>query len=716
MTSSLYISTTGAGAGKALVALGILDVAQRRTPRIGFFRPIAEGDPLQTCDEDIELIIAHFGLPQSYEASYGLSANAAIGLLGAHQPDEIIDRIIAKYKALEVNCDFVLIEGTDFLIETTAAFEFNFNREIAKNLACPVLIVGSAEGCSVEQALNAVSIAIDSHRFRGCEIFGAVITKAAPDSVEALDKGLRERYGQADWVLGVVPFDRSLGSPRVAEVAEQLNAEVLYGEGRLDGLVYDYLVAAMQSQHAIEWLRDNHLVITPGDRADVILSMLQADQSANYPQLSGLVLSTGFKPEPSVARLLDGLPDPLPILSVTTDTYMTAMRLQSVRARLRPADEQKIRRSIELFDQSVDLERLVSALKTVRSPGMTPKMFTYQLLQKARSAHRHIVLPEGDEPRVLEAAAHLLSRQAVALTLLGPPDKIAQVVKKHRIALELDQLNVIDPATSDRLDDYAQTFYALRKHKGVTPELARDCVMDVSYFGTMMVYTGEADGMVSGSVHTTQHTVRPALQLIKTKPGYSIVSSVFLMCLEDGVLVYGDCAVNPDPDAEQLAEIAIVSAETAVAFGIDPKVALLSYSSGASGVGVDVEKVRSATAIARRRRPDLLLEGPIQYDAAVDPVVAAQKMPGSEVAGQATVLVFPDLNTGNNTYKAVQRETGAIAIGPILQGLRKPVNDLSRGCTVEDIINTVVITAIQAADAERASAAPAAGGDLEGGF
>jgi phosphate acetyltransferase len=391
------------------------------------------------------------------------------------------------------------------------------------------------------------------------------------------------------------------------------------------------------------------------------------------------------------------------------------MHLQSVRARLRPGDQAKIRRSIELFDRSVDLDRLVSALKATRPQGLTPKMFTYLLLQKASSDRRHIVLPEGDEPRILEAAGHLLAKKAAVLTLLGSPEKIAQAIKKHRIAIDIDQLNIIDPATSDRIDEYAQIFYALRKHKGVTPELARDCVMDVSYFGTMMVYMGEADGMVSGSVHTTQHTVRPALQLIKTKPGYSIVSSVFLMCLEDGVLVYGDCAVNPDPDAEQLAEIAIVSAETALAFGIEPKVALLSYSSGTSGVGADVEKVRTATAIARRRRPDLLLEGPIQYDAAVDRAVAAQKMPGSEVAGQATVLIFPDLNTGNNTYKAVQRETGAIAIGPILQGLRKPVNDLSRGCTVDDIVNTVVITAIQAGTAERA-AVVAKAAELEGGF
>lgn len=329
---------------------------------------------------------------------------------------------------------------------------------------------------------------------------------------------------------------------------------------------------------------------------------------------------------------------------------------------------------------------------------MTPKMFTYELLKRARANKRHIVLPEGNEPRILKAAAVLLSKGAADLTLLGRREKIASIIKHHRIGLDLDRLNIIDPAESDRLDDYAETFHQLRKHKGITAETARDCLLDVSYFGTMMVYKGDADGMVSGAVHTTQHTMRPALQFIKAKPGYSLVSSVFFMCLEDGVRVYGDCAVNPDPTAEQLAEIAIFSAETAKTFGIEPKVALLSYSSGDSGAGADVEKVRQATRVARARRPELKLEGPIQYDAAVDPQVAAQKMPGSEVAGQATVFVFPDLNTGNNTYKAVQRETGAIAIGPIMQGLKKPVNDLSRGCTVEDIINTVVITAIQAAE------------------
>jgi phosphate acetyltransferase len=331
---------------------------------------------------------------------------------------------------------------------------------------------------------------------------------------------------------------------------------------------------------------------------------------------------------------------------------------------------------------------------------MTPKMFTYNLLEQAKARPQHIVLPEAYDQRILKAAATLANRGIVKLTLLGHRHDVQRVIDKYQVRLDLDDVNVVHPSESEALQDYAQTFFELRQHKGVTLDNALDVMMDVSYFGTMMVYRGDADGMVSGAVHTTQHTIRPALQFVKTQPGFSVVSSVFFMCLEQRVLVYGDCAINPNPTAEQLAEIAISSADTARTFGVDPKVALLSYSSGESGKGEEVEKVRQATRLARERRPDLLLEGPIQYDAAVDLEVGAQKMQGSAVAGKATVLIFPDLNTGNNTYKAVQRETGAIAIGPVLQGLRKPVNDLSRGCTVEDIINTVVITAIQAQTAK----------------
>jgi phosphate acetyltransferase len=421
-----------------------------------------------------------------------------------------------------------------------------------------------------------------------------------------------------------------------------------------------------------------------------------ADVLTNYPNLAGILLSTGLKPEPSIAKLIEGLPQTLPILSVKTDTYTTVSQVREVRSTLKSDDYEKIDLSIRTFERHVDLARLESQLSLVQSQEPTPRLFNYNLIQQAKANPQHIVLPESTEPRILKAVSILRSQNIVTITLLGQREEIARAIEQHGIQLDLDDLAIVNPATSDKIEAYARTFYALRKHKGATLDISHDYMLDATYYGTMMVYRGDADGLVSGAIHTTQHTILPALQLIKTKPGVSLVSSVFLMYLGDRVRVYGDCAVNPNPDAAQLAEIAIASADTARSLGIEPRVALLSYSSGDSATGSEVDKVRRATEIARERRPDLILEGPIQYDAAVDPEVAALKLPGSIVGGRATVLVFPDLNTGNNTYKAVQRETGAIAIGPILQGLKKPVNDLSRGCTVDDIVNTVIVTAIQA--------------------
>jgi phosphate acetyltransferase len=526
-------------------------------------------------------------------------------------------------------------------------------------------------------------------------VIGVILNKASPQSVLELRTTLEQELSHYDYLLSVIPYYRKLSSPSLEEIAEQLNAEVLYGHNKLNNLVPNYVIAAMQLPNVITRLKDDCLVITPGDRADIIIGCLQAHQSSNYPNLSGLLLSTSVPADPAILKLIDGLTDPIPVLSVNTNTYETSQALNQVHTSLKAKYTDKIQFSLKLFDDYVDLDRLEAKISTIKLQGITPKMFTYNLVQTAKSQPRHIVLPEGYDPRILKAASVLIDRQIVKLTLLGKIHEIEQVLSQNRIDLDLNQLNIIDPELAENFEVYAQQFYQVRKHKGMTLEAAREYLLDVSYFGTMMVYTGDADGMVSGAMHTTQHTIRPALQIIKTKPDFSVVSSVFFMCLSDRVLVYGDCAVNPNPNPEELAEIAIASAETAQTFGIEPRVALLSYSSGDSGKGEEVEKVRKATQIAKQRRPDLKLEGPIQYDAAVDAAVATQKMPGSEVAGQTTVFIFPDLNTGNNTYKAVQRETGAIAIGPILQGLKKPVNDLSRGCTVEDIINTVVITAIQ---------------------
>jgi phosphate acetyltransferase len=694
VTSSLYISTTEAGSGKALISLGIIELILRKTNKVAFFRPVIRKQPFGKQDEDINLMLSYFGLNQQYEQAFGLYVEEVQELISQNNYDEVLDQIIFKYKNLEQNYDFILCESSDYLGQVSA-FEFDLNTEIAKNLGCPILILGNADCRSTEEAIAPVQMSLKSYLARECQVIGIVFNKANPELLTQLPIALKNQFGNTNYLLAVIPYDPKLSSPRIREIAEQLNAEVLYGHNRLDNLVLDYVIGAMRLEYAITRLKENSLVITPGDRSDLIVGLLQANKSVNYPHLSGILLSGDLQPETSVRTLIDGLYDPLPILSVPQNTYETSELLKQVHTSLVPSDRERINLSIHLFDNYVNLSQLEEQIKTIKVKGITPKMFTYNLLQQAKSQKQHIVLPEGEELRILQAAAFLLNRDIVNLTLLGNPEKIERIINQNGIALDIDRLQIIDPATADKFESYAEEFYQLRKHKGITPELAHEYLLDVSYFGTMMVYAGDANGMVSGSVHTTQHTLVPALQLIKTKPGYSLVSSVFFMCLDDQVLVYGDCAINPNPNAEQLAEIAIASADTATAFGIEPKVALLSYSSGTSGKGEEVEKVRGAMAIALQRRPDLKIEGPIQYDAAVDLAVGSQKMPDSQVAGQASVLIFPDLNTSNNTYKAVQRETGAIAIGPVLQGLKKPVNDLSRGCTVDDIINTVAITAIQ---------------------
>ncbi|MDJ0589431.1 MAG: phosphate acetyltransferase [Pleurocapsa sp. MO_226.B13] len=694
MTSSLYISTTEAGSGKALISLGIIELILRKTSKVAFFRPVIRKQPHGKQDEDIELILTYFALNQTYEQAFGLYVEEVEELISRSNYDEILDQIIGKYKNLEQNYDFILCESSDYLGQVSA-FEFNLNTEIAKNLGCPILILGNADRRSIPEAIAPVKISLKSYLAKECQVVGMVFNKANPELLAQLPLALEKQFGSTNYLLAVIPYEPKLSSPRVREIAQQLNAAVLYGQKRLDNLVLGYVIAAMRLEHAITRLKEDSLVITPGDRSDLIVGLLQTHQSVNYPHLSGILLTGDLQPDASICKLIEGLYDPLPILSVTTNTYETSELVKQVNTALEASDRQKITLGIHLFDEYVNLNQLEQQISNIKVKGITPKMFTYNLLQQAKSQKRHIVLPEGKEIRILKAATFLLNRDLVDLTLLGQPAKIEQIIKQNGISLDTSRLKIVDPANADKFQTYAEQFYQLRKHKGATPEIAREYLLDVSYFGTMMVYAGDADGMVSGAVHATPHVLRPALQLIKTKPGFSLVSSVFFMCLEDRVLVYGDCAINPNPNAEQLAEIAIASADTAVAFGIEPKIALLSYSSGTSGTGEQVEKVRTATAIARQRRSDLKIEGPIQYDAAVDLTVGLQKMPDSQVAGQASVLIFPDLNTGNNTYKAVQRETGALAIGPILQGLKKPVNDLSRGCTVDDIINTVAITAIQ---------------------
>lgn len=485
------------------------------------------------------------------------------------------------------------------------------------------------------------------------------------------------------------------------EVVDGLDGRILFGEQYLNNQVGNISVGAMQLRNYLTHFKENGLVITPGDRADIILGALQANLSANYPNASGIILSGGLIPEDTILKLIEGLPEVVPIVAVEEGTYFTANQVGAIKPRIYAENTKKINASIQDFETYIPVNALAEKLITFQGKGITPRMFQFNLLQKAREHKKRIVLPEGTDERILRATKELIDAEAVDIVLLGDPDYIEKKVDDLGIELDLSKVSILDPQKSEHFKDYTNTLYELRKHKGVDPTMAADLMSDISYFGTMMVYKGHADGMVSGAVNTTQHTIRPALQFIKTQPNVSIVSSVFFMCLEDRVTVYGDCAINPNPSSDQLAEIAITSAATSLAFGIEPKIAMLSYSSGSSGIGADVEKVREATEIVQSRDPQLKVEGPIQYDAAVDKEVGKKKMPDSEVAGEASVFIFPDLNTGNNTYKAVQRETGALAIGPIIQGLNKPVNDLSRGSTVDDIFNTVIITAIQAQEMER---------------
>ncbi|MGP3968688.1 phosphate acetyltransferase [Streptomyces sp. 6N223] len=502
----------------------------------------------------------------------------------------------------------------------------------------------------------------------------------------------------------VVPEDAALSAPTVAQMVEALGAEALLGDGA--GLARDirgFVFGGAMLPTFLTALTDGCLVITPGDREDLVVGALAA-HSAGAPPIAGLLLTLGQRPGPETMALAARLAPGTPVLSVAGDSFSTATALSGLEGRLTAATPRKAEIALGLFERHVDTAALTRRLSVARGDRVTPMMFEHALIARARAGRRHVVLPEGTEERVLRAAEVLLRRDVCGLTLLGEEDAVRKRAADLGLDLGLDRpggVRIVDPQTSPLRETFAERYAALRAHRGVTHELAYDVVADVSYFGTLMVEGGLADGMVSGAAHSTAATIRPAFEVIRTRPGASIVSSVFFMCLADRVLVYGDCAVNPDPNAEQLADIAVQSAATAARFGVEPRVAMLSYSTGTSGSGADVDKVREATELVRRLRPDLMVEGPIQYDAAVEPSVAATKLPCSQVAGRASVLVFPDLNTGNNTYKAVQRSAGAVAVGPVLQGLRKPVNDLSRGALVQDIVNTVAITAIQAQDVEQ---------------
>ena len=698
MKKGIYIANTEAWTGKSVVALGVMKMLLAKASKVGYFRPIISDFPEGEKDNHIETLISYFDLDIKYEDAYGFTLSEVIELKNSGNEDLLIDRIIEKYKNIESKYDVVLVEGSDFLGKGVA-IEFDLNIEIAKNLSLPTILVSSAYQKTVKEAVDNLELAVLSFAEEDVKVQAVFMNKVDESVYDEMTSELK-KINTNDTVIGVIPLDKKLSSPSVREITEEIGGKILFGESLLDNQAEAFHVGAMQLRNYLARMNNNCLMITPGDRADIIIGALQANASTNYPNIAGIVLTGGLVPEETVMRLISGLPNVVPIVSVEEATFVAANNIGNVKAKIRPGDTRKLDLSVNTFDKYVDIEALEDKFRKFESDVMTPRMFQYNLVSKAKSSKKHVVLPEGSDSRILEAAIKLVNQNVVDITLLGNRENILLKVNALGLNFKEEKINIIDPIDSEYFEDYWQTYYEIRKHKNVSETKAKDIMLDVSYFGTMMVHKGHADGMVSGAINTTAHTIIPSFQFIKTKPGVSTVSSVFFMCLADHVAVFGDCAVNVNPNADQLAEIAISSAESAKAFGIDPKIALLSYSSGSSGTGEQVDKVREATEKAIELRSDLKIEGPIQYDAAVDPTVGKSKMPNSEVAGQANVLIFPDLNTGNNTYKAVQRETGAIAIGPMLQGLNKPVNDLSRGCTVDDIFNTVVITAIQAQDQE----------------
>ena len=693
MKLGIYITNTERSTGRSLVALGIFKLLLSKVSRVGYFRPIINDQPQGKRDNHIETMLKYFNIDMEYKEAYGFTMSQVVKYMNRNQEARLIEKIIEQYKALEEKFDFVLVEGSDFA-DKGVAIEFELDIEIAKNLALPTILVSSAKDKELKDAVSNLDLAVKTCAELDVNVRSVFMNRVPENDMAEMKKEL-EAVIPADTDIEIIPEIKKLGSPAVREIQEELGAKVLMGHDLLCKQVDKIDVGAMHLRNFLERLGENSLIITPGDRSDIILGALQANVSSNYPNISGILVTGGLPPRKPIRKLIEGLSTIVPILLVDDVTFEAANKVANVKPKIRPGITRKIDLSISTFEKYVDTEFLVDRFRNFHTNVVTPHMFQYSLVAKAKSSKKHIVLPEGTDKRILSAAVNLVEQNVVKITLLGKQDEI--LAKASELGLKLpESIQIINPVKSEHYEDYWRTYYELRKHKNMLEDMARDAMADVSFFGTMMVYKGHADGMVSGAAHTTAHTIIPALQFVKTRPGVSTVSSCFFMCLDDHVSVFGDCAVNVNPNADQLAEIAISSADSAKAFGIEPKVAMLSYSSGNSGTGAEVDKVREATEKAKALHPELKIEGPIQYDAAVDPTVGKSKMPDSEVAGQASVLIFPDLNTGNNTYKAVQRETGALAIGPMLQGLNKPVNDLSRGCTTEDIFNTVVITAIQA--------------------
>ncbi len=684
--TTLFIASDSKNAGSLLVTMGMMELITAKIPKVAFFKPIIAN----TQDTDIEFIRLRYGLDMPYESCYGFELSTVLMMISQNKLDFLIEQLIEKYKKLEEKYDFIVCQG----IQKSSLFQtlnFDINLKIAQNFGMPYVNIINAKGLHVSDIIENYTIDYQNLCTQKCFHFATFINRIDPLIYEELQAKLP--YENL-YLLKEIP---ELDTPTIGDIMDHLRAKSIFVKEEDRGkLVKGVKVAALTLDNFLDHIEDGDLIIVAADRSEIIVGLLCAFKSQSFANISGIVIPFAMAIHPNIVKLIDGIGGcSVPIFSVTTDTYTTALGITATKASLRTHDKRKIALSLGLFFESVHAEAIESRIKASTSNILTPLMFQYKIFFMAKKAKKRVLLPEAEDDRVLRATEIILRQGIAEITLLGDAKSVHQ--RSLQLGLDISGATIINPLTSEKLEEYAQIFYASRKEKGLTLQAARDAMHHKSYFGTMMVEMHEVDAMVSGAVHTTADTIRPALQIIKTFPETSIVSSLFFMCLSTQVLVYADCAINQDPDASQLAQIAISTAKTALAFGLVPKIAMLSYSSGDSGSGEDVKKVKKATQLVKQLWPSLLIDGPIQYDAAIDKEVAQRKMPHSPIAGDANIFIFPDLNTGNNTYKAVQRSTNAIAIGPILQGLKKPINDLSRGCSVADIVNTVAITAIQAA-------------------
>ncbi|MBR7836427.1 phosphate acetyltransferase [Actinospica durhamensis] len=724
MARSVYVTGIGRGDGRQVVELGLMELLSRRSDRVGVFRPLTH----RSADDMVELLRSRYRIELAPGLLYGMDYEAAAALRAERGQDELVSVLVDRFRRVERHCEAVLVLGTDFA-DTNIPDELALNARLANEFGALVVAVVGGNRQNADTVAAEARNAERAYAGLGCNLLALVANRVPAAEREATLRQVEQACAVPAYVL---PEDPALAAPTVAEVVAATGGTVLLGDADgLDRDVRGYVLGGAMLPHFLDALHPGALVVTPGDRADLLIGALAA-HAAGSPALAGVLLTMGETPDPQVMDLAARLGAGTPVAVVPELSFATAQLLAPLEGRITATAPRKAESALGLFDLHVDVPALTARIELDRPQRITPMMFEHELIERARTPRlAQIVLAEGTEERILRAADVLVRRNVCHLTLLGSEPAIRRKLADLGLDLGLDlaadpktdprgeigaeaaadpaagstdepaqaaraRVRVVDPTLDPRRERLAEVYAALRRHKGVTLDQALDTVVDVNHFGTMLVHQGLADGMVSGAVHSTASTLRPALEVIKTAPGAGLVSSVFFMCLPDRVLVYGDCAINPDPDAEQLADIAVQCARTAEEFGVPPRVALLSYSTGTSGHGADVDKVREAAAIVRRLRPDLPVEGPIQYDAAIEPAVAATKLPDSPVAGKATVFVFPDLNTGNNTYKAVQRSANALAIGPVLQGLRKPINDLSRGATVQDIVTTVAITAIQA--------------------